>query len=66
MVAKRKVSKAKMNEATDPAVKAQYKSEEIALKLVSNIMWGYNSMPFADYGNVLIGVFCTAIPRLVT
>jgi len=65
MVAKRKVSKAKMNEATDPAVKAQYKSEEIALKLVANIMWGYNSMPFADYGNVLIGVFCTAIPRLL-
>jgi DNA polymerase elongation subunit (family B) len=35
------------------------------LKLVGNILWGYNSMPYAQYGNVLIAVCCTAIPRLL-
>ncbi|MFA5307807.1 MAG: DNA polymerase domain-containing protein, partial [Candidatus Babeliales bacterium] len=65
IVAKRKVAKAKLAETKDPALKNKFKSDEIALKLVGNILWGYNSMPYAQYGNVLIAVCCTAIPRLL-
>ncbi|MFA5307381.1 MAG: DNA polymerase domain-containing protein [Candidatus Babeliales bacterium] len=61
IVEKRKVVKAKFAETKNP----KYKSDETALKLVGNILWGYNSMPFAKYGNVLIAVCCTAIPRLL-
>jgi DNA polymerase elongation subunit (family B) len=61
IVAKRKIVKKRFAETKDPMAK----SDEIALKRVGNIMWGYNSMPFAKYGNVLIAVCCTAIPRLL-
>ena len=65
IVEKRNTAKKLMKAATDEATKNKYASDQIALKLVGNIMWGYNSMPYAQYGNVLIAVCCTAIPRLL-
>jgi DNA polymerase elongation subunit (family B) len=65
IVEKRNAAKKLMNTTTDEALKNKYKSDQIALKLVGNILWGYSSMPYAQYGNVLIAVCCTAIPRLL-
>ncbi|MCW3994912.1 MAG: hypothetical protein NWE98_02030 [Candidatus Bathyarchaeota archaeon] len=43
----------------------KYDSKQIGLKLIGNIFFGYNTMPYAIYGNVLIGMLDTAIPRLL-
>ena len=61
IVAKREVVREKWNETKDPA----YWSKEIALKLVGNMLWGYNAMSYSRYGSVLVGEFCAAIPRLL-
>lgn len=65
IVDKRNEAKKLMAAAKTDAERNKYKSDQIALKLVGNIMFGYHTMPFAQYGNVLIGLCDTAIPRLL-
>ncbi|MFA5366285.1 MAG: DNA polymerase domain-containing protein, partial [Candidatus Bathyarchaeia archaeon] len=58
---KRSVSKEHWKQTGDP----KFNSEQIAYKLVGNLFFGYNGMKFANYGNVLIAILDTAIPRLL-